>query len=262
MNILHHSKIYKAIAANAISYEAQYRKDTIAKVFLNVIWIGMLFVLIEIIFANTEALAGWSKQSMYLLMIFWMLIDEIDIAFFNEIKSIPDYVTDGSFDKMLVKPANTLFLTTVNLRMKALYRLASELAAFVFVIIRFDFSFSPLQILFGALLFFCGVIVMYSLRLILNTLAFWFYRISNINDLFYMVQSIGQYPLDILPRTLRILFLTLIPIGLTAYVPALAAFGKAPALLIIYTILFTAFLFFIATRFWRIAIKRYSSASS
>lgn len=258
----HHLRIYRIIVENAVSYEAQYRKDTIAKMVLNILWLGMLFVLIEIVFTHTASFAGWSKEAVYLLMLFWAIADEIDIAFFNQVSFIPDYITDGALDGLLIKPANTLFLATVNLRMKAIYRLVTELVVAGGVFFIFDIPVTVLGLFLGVILLVTGVIALYSLRLMLNTLAFWFYRISNINALFYMMQSLGQYPLDIYPKTARIVLLTAIPVGLVGFVPALAALGNAPARLIILAFGTSVALFILATCFWKFAIRRYTSASS
>lgn len=263
MNRLHHHlRIYRAIAANAISYEVQYRKDTVAKMVLNLVWLGMLFLLIEIIFTHTASFAGWSKEAVYVLMLFWAVADELDIAFFNQVSFIPDYITDGTLDGLLIKPANTVFLATINLRMKAVYRLITELIMAVGIFFVFDIPVTALGLFLGVILLVTGVMALYSLRLMLNTLAFWLYRISNINDLFYMIQSLGQYPLDIYPKTARIILLTAIPVGLTGFVPALAALGNAPTSLIFLALGTSVVLFFAATRFWKFAIRRYTSASS
>lgn len=255
-------RIYRVIAQNAVSYEVQYRKDTIAKMVLNILWLGMLFVLIEIVFTHTASFVGWSKEAVYVLMLFWAIADEIDIAFFNQVSFIPDYITDGTLDGLLIKPANTLFLTTVNLRMKAVYRLVTELIVAAGVFFIFDIPITAPGVFLGIILLLTGVMALYSLRLILNILAFWFYRISNINDLFYMIQSLGQYPIDIYPKTVRIILLTAIPVGLVGFVPALAALGNAPARLILLAFGTSTALFILATYFWKFAIRRYTSASS
>lgn len=258
----HHLRIYRAIVANAVSYEAQYRKDTIAKIVLNLVWLGMLFLLIEIIFTHTASFSGWSKEAVYVLMLFWAIADELDIAFFNQVSFIPDYITDGTLDGLLIKPANTIFLATINLRMKAVYRLITELIMAVGIFFVFDIPVTALGLFLGVILLVTGVMALYSLRLMLNTLAFWLYRISNINALFYMIQSLGQYPLDIYPKTARIILLTAIPVGLTGFVPALAALGNAPGWLILLSFGTSMTLFILATRFWKFAIRRYTSASS
>src|SRR3989344_7571974 len=126
-------RIYKRFIENALSYQAQRRGDTWMKMFLNLLWLGMLFLFINVFFEHTQSFAGWSKEEVYLLTFFWIFVDETMILLFEQnIAGIPDIVTDGVLDVYLTKPANTLFLvTTQKILPFSLYRLLLQGILFI-----------------------------------------------------------------------------------------------------------------------------------
>lgn len=257
-------RVYKRFIENAVSYQAQYRGDTLLSLLLNFLWVGVLIFTIEIFFGHTESLAGWAKEEVYILALFWMIVDELFIIFFNQnLQAIPNEVTEGKLDLYIIKPANKLFLiSTQRLHIKAIYRLLTYIGLFIFAAIHFEIDLQFLHSLATFLLLLCGIVVVYSVVLILNTLSFWFYRIDNINELWFSFDDIGRYPIDVLPRGFRVLFFTFIPIAYTGYFPALFFFQKLPWIYLIIIPLFALLLFICAVVFWNFAMKHYTSASS
>lgn len=256
-------RIYRIFINNALSYHAQYRSSTWLHFILHIFWLAMTLLLVSIFFEHTETIAGWKKEELYLMAIIWSLADQVSIIFFHQITDLPDLITDGNIDGSLTKPANTLFLLTVSkINLFALYRVLGECMLLLWIVTHYEMMVSLPYMLAGLFLFFCGVIVQYSFMLIINTFSFWFYRINNINEAWFTLYEMGKYPLSVLPKTARILFLTFLPVAFTAYIPVATLTEKWPWYGILYSLLFAAFLFLTATRFWNHALKKYSSASS
>ncbi|NQV00045.1 MAG: ABC-2 family transporter protein [Parcubacteria group bacterium] len=257
-------KIYRVFINNSISYLAQYRKDTWMNFALNFLWLGMVFVMIEVIFSQTNSIAGWDKYEVYFLTIIWIIVDELYILFFGKnIEMIPSIVTEGKLDWLLTKPANKLFLISAHkITIQALYHLILESFVLVWLVWNFDFAISIYHILLIIPLMAVGVMITYSSLLILNTLSFWFFRIDNINELFYSLNRVGRFPISFLPKTLKVVMFTVIPIAFQAYVPVATLTGRWPWYGILYAFVFTIVLFIAAVKFWNFAVKRYSSASS
>ncbi len=256
-------RIYSIFLKNAISYEAQYRKDTWIRLGMNILWMAMTFLFVEVLFTHTQSIGGWTKEHLYMLTFFWILVDELTVTFFQRTTDLPNLVTDGALDFYFTKPASTLFLvTTEKVSLRGAYRLITEVILLILFWMRTDFSPTWLQMALMIVLLFAGVVVSYAVKLILNTLSFWFYRIDNINDLWISFSDAGKYPLHILPKTLRILFLSFIPVAFSAYIPAAAFFGFLPWYGVAYACVFAAFIFVASLLLWHIALKKYTSASS
>ena len=262
--LIKYFKIYRVLLSNSFSFEAQYRQDTIIKLLTNLVWVGMMFIVIEVIFLQTSAIAGWSKAEVYLMSVFWILADELFVANFgNNLWSIPNYVTDGELDIFLTKPVTPLFLVSCRtILIRAFYRFFTQLFILAWLIWQFDFAPSLVHIVLAAFLILVAVMIDYARVLIANTFSFWFLRIENVNEAIGVIGSFGRYPLSIWPKTFKILFLTALPIAFSGFIPAATLTGRWPWYGILYAFLFAGFLFYIAVKFWNFALKRYSSASS
>lgn len=223
-----------------------------------------LGITIEVIFTQTQTIAGWGKHEVYLMMILWVIVDELyTLLFEGNMDMIPHIVTDGGLDIYLTKPAHSLFIvSTKKIYIHSIWRLITQLLILVWLFTRFNFTIAPYWIPIIAILIPAAVLINYAGALILNTLSFWLFRIDNVNDLWNVVRSLGRYPLSILPKTLKIITLTAIPIAFQAYVPTSILTGRWPWYGVIYMTAFTVILLFIAVKFWNFAIRRYSSASS
>lgn len=256
-------RIYRTYFNNAISYHAQYRASTWLHLCLHILWLVMTLFLVSIFFEHIDTIAGWKKEELYLMAILWSLADQIAIIFFNNIIDLPDLVTDGNIDGHLTKPVSSLFaLTLSKINIIALYRAGGECILLVWLFFHYDFHINFIHTCLGALLFLSAIVINYSFILILNTLSFWFYRINNINEAWFTVFEIGKYPLSVLPKTGRIIFLTLLPVAFIAYIPVATITGKWPWYGILYATIFTILIFIVAITFWNFALKKYSSASS
>lgn len=257
-------KIYRVFLNNSISYEAQYRKDTIIKFIVNLLWVGMMFVTIEIIYAHTNSIIGWSKADVYLMTVLWIIADELYVTLFgSNLTNIPNKITEGELDIYLTKPANALFLISGKiLQLRGFMRFLSQIPILIWLIWRFEFTVSFISIILCACLVLVAVWIDYSRVLIANTFSFWFYRIDNINQLIGNLSGLGKYPLSVWPKTVKIIFLTAIPVAFSGFVPVATLTGRWPWYGIAYAFLFAILLFFIAVKFWNFALKRYSSASS
>jgi len=257
-------KIYKVFIENGISYVTQYRHDNWLNLLIHLLYLGMLFLVIEIIFGQTQTIVGWEKHEVYLLALLWSIVDELFVVFFGaNVSRIPDVITDGKLDLIISKPVSSLFMVSTNFFLfRGVYRLLVTLIVLVWLFWQFDFGFSFYHIPLAILLLFMGLIVLYSIHLIAATLSFWFFRISNIYNAIETFSTMGRYPLNVFPKVVKIISLSAIPIGFTAYVPLSILSGRWPLYGFLYAISFTVLIFCLAVKFWKFAVKRYSSASS
>lgn len=257
-------RVYKIFWENGFSYEAQYRGDTWLKLFSNLFWIAMIFITIEVIFSQTSSIVGWNKEQVYLMAVIWIIADELFVTLFlGSLSNIPLLIINGELDLYLVKPISSLFLVSaMKILIRGLYRFLTQLIVFGWLVWQFDFAVSIWHILITVLLVVVAVWVDYSRVLIANIFSFWFARIDNVNDLIGSASSLGRYPLSIWPKTLKIIFLTIVPIAFSSFIPVATLTGRWPWYGVLYAFLFAGLLFWLAVKFWNFAIKRYSSASS
>ena len=257
-------KIYRVFFNNAVSYEAQYRRDTLIKFVVNLLWIGMMFITIEVIFAHTNDIIGWTKAEVYLMTVLWIIADELYVALFGtNLENLPNRITDGDLDVYLTKPMNALFAVSCRtVLIRGVMRFFTQIPILIWLIWRFDFAVSFVSIILCTLLVAVAIWVDYSRVLIANTLSFWFHRIDNVNQLIGSLSALGKYPLSVWPRTVKIIFLTAVPIAFSGFIPVATLVGRWPWYGVLYAFVFAALLFLMAVKFWNLALKSYSSASS
>lgn len=262
-NMMKYLRVYKVFFHNAVSRESQYRLNAWLNTLFNFVWLGVMFIMMRVLFEHTDSIGGWTKEAAILLMLTWTIADELQIIFFNNIVNIPNTIVEGNLDLYITKPINTLFaICTKQIYLHIALRLLIDLivlAGFIF------YSAVPVSLLhatLGGILLLCGTIIIASFTLIINTFSFWFERIDNINDAWFTVINIGSYPLSVLPKTMRILFLTLVPIGFSAYVPIGVFTGQLSPVWTLYAFGATLTIGTVAVLFWNIAIRKYASASS
>lgn len=256
--------IYSILLKNAFSRDAHYRADTITHWVTHLVWLGMLYILVDVLFRYTNAIAGWNKPEVFFLMNIYILSQQFFLFFFRDnVWQIPNIITDGKLDSFLVSPANTIFmLVSRHISLRATGRIITQIILLGWLLQHYPLITS---IWSGLILFFLivlGVGIQLAHGLLMNTLSFWFLRIDNINEAWFNFAQTAKYPLTVLPQTLRILAYTIIPIAYQNFIPVGVGLGKLDFSFVGLTILYTAGLSFLAIRFWHFGLRRYTSASS
>jgi ABC-2 type transport system permease protein len=112
------------------------------------------------------------------------------------------------------------------------------------------------------LCFGCGVVLLGALWTNLAYLAFWFEAANFVHGLVTETFSAGRYPVTFFPSLIRALFVFVVPVGVASTLPVQAVVDGLPAYVAAMVIGLTL-LFVLLTRLhWRLAVRRYASASS
>ena len=70
------------------------------------------------------------------------------------------------------------------------------------------------------------MVTVYSIWLMLTTLAFWFVRVENFGEVFYAFYETGRFPVTIYNRWLRLVLTYVVPIAFLTTFPAATLLGK------------------------------------
>jgi ABC-2 type transport system permease protein len=121
---------------------------------------------------------------------------------------------------------------------------------------------TPDRIAMFATMLVSAVIMVYSLWLMMSSLAFWFVRIDNVTELFYAFYEAGRYPVTIYRGFVRGLLTFIVPIAFVTTYPASALLGRLDSATAWMGIIFAIVLLISSNRIWNFAVRYYSSASS
>ncbi|MBO2521598.1 MAG: hypothetical protein CW345_07325 [Firmicutes bacterium] len=244
--------------------DAAYRGEFWMRLAATLYSLAGAFVGIWIFFSHTDRIAGWTVDEVVILLgAFHIVAGVIRTVLGPSFERIVEEVREGTLDFVLTKPASSQFLVSFRRIVSAaameclmgaglvgygISRLSQQTGLYT----AFAFAFALA----------CGLAVLYSFWLFLNTLVFWFVRIDNVTQIFWALFEAGRYPLDIYPGWLRVLVTYIVPVGVVTTFPAQGIAGRlAPASLLWYAAA-AALSLYISSRFWRFGVAHYTSASS
>lgn len=242
-----------------------YRANFFALLFVDMINIAIPVLFFKVVFAENKFIAGWSFESVLILVGLVGIMHELAYLTFRGGFSMLGYmIRTGRLDLILTKPFNTQLL--VAFQDISINESTGEgiigIGLIIFGIINLD----ALPTIPGILLFLffiaCSYILYYSFTMIVNSIAFWVIKSDGFNALVWSFMELARYPRSILRGAGKIIFTFIIPASIVAVVPASALTGsidlETAGIFLAVTVIF----FIISNFVWWRGIRRYESASS
>jgi ABC-2 type transport system permease protein len=261
---MHTFKLLAAFFKVNVQMALAYRADTIVNILLNVMWLGWELLSLSIIFSNTTELGGWGLGELIALLGVFRLVNTLMIALiWPNTEKFNQSIRDGSMDYTILQPANTMFLVTFS--RITVWRIWDLVLAIILIVIGINMSgdiVTPLHTLTFILLAISGMVVIYSLWIVLISLTFWFTKFDNNVTILHALLDSGRYPTTVYPAWLRIIVTFVIPIAVATTIPLQALRGDLGLDQIALYFLIGIASFWVASRVWKTGLKQYSGASS
>lgn len=215
---------------------------------------------IIVILKNSSDIAGFSFKQMINFFLVFNLLDIMGQFFFRGIYWFKYKIVSGSFDLILIKPVSSLF------QVLTCYTDFLDLPLLLIVIFFLYQQNNPLDLLKLALFFLLVVssfLIIAAIHILVAAVGVITVEIDHIIWVYRDLSEMARVPVDIYHSDFLRFFLTfIIPIALIFTFPAKALMGLLSFKLLFFVFCFALFFFFLSLRLWRIALKRYSSASS
>jgi len=257
-------KLLSAFFKVNVQMSLAYRADTVVNILLNLMWLGWELLSLNIIFNNTDTLGGWGLGELIALLGVFRLVNTMMIALiWPNTEKFNQSIRDGSMDYTILQPVNSMFLVTFS--RITVWRIWDLVLAVILIVIGVNMAdevTSAAQILTFILLAISGMIVIYSLWIVLIALTFWFVKFDNNVTILQALMDSGRYPATVYPAWLRIIVTFIIPIALATTIPLQALRGELNLTQVITFLGVSAASFLIASRVWKSGLKQYSGASS
>lgn len=241
---------------------------------LNVRWAFILFLLAKILrfsafifflivlVKSTKVLAGYNLDQVILFFLSFNLLDIVSQLLLREVYRFRAVIISGNFDYYLLKPLNPLF--------RSLFTGADlfDLLTLVPLVFAVFYFINKLQLLTFLnmtsylLTLLVGFLIALSFHILVLSLGVLTTEVDNAIFVYRDLVGMGRVPVDIYMEPIRGILTFVIPVGIMMTFPAKALMGLLSLPLVIYAVLFSAFLFYLSLRAWRFALKNYSSASS
>ena len=120
----------------------------------------------------------------------------------------------------------------------------------------------PLDVIVGLTLMFSGLVAVYGLWLLAICTSFYFIRVDNLRFLIRTAPDTGRWPVQVFSGWLRVVLVTVVPIGMITTFPAMAFRGTWPTLLALQGVGVGLVFAVISRLAWRRNLAHYASARS
>ena len=264
-SVLRYLRIYAALLRNGLTREMIFRANFLLWIVVDLLWFGMQLCFISVLYLHTEAIGTWTKWQVVLLIAASNFIQQVFHGLFLvNLTNLSELVRTGKLDFLLMQPVNTRFI--VSLRQVDLGSFVNGCVALgVMLYAGGQLGLAPSLAQAGLFMFLCliGVLVHYSLMLLLAALSFWTVKAQGMVWGYYNLFNIARMPDEAFRGLFKAVFTFAIPMLLVSNVPARVLADKLTSSLPVLLLLGMALLCVSASEWgWRASLKRYTSASS
>jgi ABC-2 type transport system permease protein len=243
----------------------EYRGDLIAGFVSDLVYQSVSIIFLLVVFQQVPTLAGWRQEEVFFIYGYFLL----PYAFFNALSGgiwdfTDRYILKGELDRLLLRPANSLFqLLLEGVDLEPLVGLITGAAIMLWagsalhVAWRWYDFFILLLMTVGSTLVYLGV------YLALSCIGFWYDGRTGLLPLLWNVNNYGRYPTSIYNRALRVVLSWIFPFAFVGFYPA-SYFLRPEGFLawaLLTPVIGLAF-FGLAVTMWRVGIRRYHSTGS
>jgi ABC-2 type transport system permease protein len=140
--------------------------------------------------------------------------------------AVVEHIRKGTFDFVLVKPADAQFLvSTTRFQPWRAVNVVTSIGVFAWGFHLIGRTPSAGDVLLATVAMVVAVVVLYSLWIVTVCAAFYFVRIDNLTQLFIAVFDAARWPISVFRGAVRLLFTFVVPLALMTTYPAEALLG-------------------------------------
>mgnify|MGYP001162764470 CR=1 FL=1 len=264
MNIKKYFQIYNLFNYTSFAIEMEYKINILID-FITAIFglIGSIFLL-SIFFDNSRLIGGWSFEQALIIQGIYTILNGVTNTWFSpNLTEIVKYIREGTLDFVLIKPVDSQFWVSFKrISPSGLIEILIGLLVLTYCININDIELTISLIFLLTTTLICSISILYSLWFLISTTTIWFVKTWNATEVLRSFLYVGRFPLNSFSFSLRIFFSTVIPITFITTIPSELILGIAPIWKIILEIIVSLTFISISRKFWKYALRFYSSASS
>lgn len=256
--------IVRAQLRASVALALQYRLEFLVEGALAILWMAVTLVPVLVVFGTRHAVEGWTFPEMLLVLGWFVALKGVlEGAVSPSLTAVIEHVRKGTLDFVLLKPADAQLLVSVaKLEPWRVVDVVGAGLIFAYAFAKLGRAPSAGEVLAAGAMLLGALLVLYSIAILVVSIAFFAVRVDNLLYLFQSVFDVARWPSTIFRGFLAVLFTYVLPLALMTTYPALALLGKLRAGTALGalagTVAFAAF----ARLVWSLSIRKYTSASS
>jgi len=242
-----------------------YRADFFTAVFATFAGTAASLSVVFILFSRFPHLQGWSFPEIVFLYGFSLLpYGLFNILAINLYEFSDKYLTEGRFDRVLLRPVNPLFQVLFEtFRIEFFQEVLTGIVAVSWAASRLPYRVSGLDFALLAVWAVFGALLYLSVFAILTATGFWIEDRVGLAPPVFNLMAFGRYPITIYDVKVRVLLSTVIPFAFATFYPTARALHRGEFLAYFWASPFVAVaVAVVAVMTWNAGIKRYGSTGS
>jgi len=257
-------RVVSAMMRASVALALQYRLEFVVEGALAVLWMAVALIPLMVVFGNRGSVAGWTYPEMLVVLGWFVALKGVlEGTLSPSLMAVVEHVRKGTLDFVLLKPADAQLLVSLSkIEPWRVVDLAGALAIFLYAFRHIGHAPTMAQLLLAAALLVAAVLVLYSIAILVVSIAFLAVRVDNLLYLFQSVFDVARWPSSVFRGLLAVVFTYVLPLALMTTYPALALLGKLNARTAIAALLGSILFASVARLIWLSSIRRYTSASS
>lgn len=227
--------------------------------------IRFFFFLIFIfsVLKKTGSLAGYSSNQIILFFLIFNLIDIITQVLFRGVYQFRRLVVSGDFDLLLLQPIPSFFRPIFGWSDIFDFMTLIPLWIYFFTFIfRFHLFAGTLELAGFFLLLINSIFLSFAFHLFVCSVGVLTTEIDHLVMVYRDLTNMARFPTDIYQKGIQFILTFTIPVVVLMTIPAKVLMGLLNWQEILVSIVICGVFLFLSFKFWRYALKNYSSASS
>jgi ABC-2 type transport system permease protein len=257
--------IYAALWKNSVVREMSFKGNFLMWILVESLWFFLQLAFIGVIYLHTDRIGTWSQWEVVMLVGASHFIQQVfQAVFLVNCAQLSELIRTGRLDFMLLLPVNTRFLVSLRqVDLGGFVNAVFGLCVMAYAAHRLGSWPSLTQVGGFLLLGVAGIFIHYSLMFLLAATAFWTVRAQGIVWGYYNLFNIARLPDGAFSGGFKVFFRFALPMLLVANVPVKLVLQKldSPWEMVL-LVAMSALWFVVSSLFWRLSLKRYTSASA
>jgi ABC-2 type transport system permease protein len=257
--------IYAALWKTSVTREMSFKGNFILWIVVELLWFALQLCFIGVLYLHTGSIGTWTQWQVVLLVGASSFIQQTFQAFFlMNCVNLSELVRTGKMDFLLMLPVNTRFVVSLRqVDLGAFVNGAFAVAVMAYAAGKLDLHPTVGQFLGFLALCAVGILIHYSLMFMLAAISFWTVRAQGIVWGYYNLFNIARMPDEAFRGVFKMVFTFVLPVLLVSNVPVRVLAHKltSPTLWLVLLGMGVVCAVF-SEWFWRLSVRRYTSAST
>ena len=252
--------IRRIIIFNASSFFA-FRSIVINSLLSGTVWSISTLVSTLLLTSKARSVYGWSQNELILLTgTFTLTWGLSNLLFQRNFQDLALLIDRGKLDGILLKPVDSQFF--VSFRQINYAGVARLIIGSIIVSVicgRLHITIPIISLVIYIFLIILGVSIIYGIWFMIITILVWHHSLTNLNAVANNLIGLSKYPQEMFQRLSPSLVLVF-PLLLTATIPTRYILGKSSLGELIFLSLMSIVVVWLSRKFWKFALRYYTSA--